>query len=461
MAPRSRSLHRLPFVGAVALFLVAASVVTQAGDAGVPAKPAADRPNIVVIVADDLGWANVGFHSAAAFTPNLDRMAKDGTELARFYAYPVCSPTRAALLTGRMPRRWGIVDALNGRDRGLPAGLVTLPALLRGAGYTTSLIGKWHLGTGATPQQDGFDRFYGFLGAQIDYMKHVNQRGLPDWQRDGTPVEEAGYSTDLLAAEAVRQIKARAADRPFYVQLCFNAPHDPVTAPPELLEKHQPKGAKAGPLAAAIESLDAGIGRVLQAIDDEKLRDRTLVVFFSDNGGASREGGSNAPLRAAKGTVYEGGIRTDALVRWPGVVAAGAKLEQPIAAQDLLPTLCAVAGTKVPEGTVLDGTDQWPAIRAGKPAARPAFAVAAYDVAVIDGDWKLIVPQQGERQLYNLKDDPSERTDLLAKDPATAARLGAAMDALLTDVPAAPKRSDRPRPGAAPGGNAPRKPRNP
>lgn len=446
-----------------AIFLVllaAALALASAGTAQV-GSGAPGRPNIVVIVADDLGWANVGFHSPSAFTPNLDRMAKDGTELVRFYAYPVCSPTRAALLTGRMPRRWGIVDALNGRDKGLPAGLVTLPGVLRESGYSTALVGKWHLGTGATPQQDGFDRFYGFLGAQIDYLKHVNQRGQPDWQRDGTQLEEAGYSTDLLAAEAARLIRGRARDRPLYLQLCFNAPHDPVAAPPELVEKHRAKGAKAGLLAAAIESLDAGIGRVLQAIDDEKLRDRTLVVFLSDNGGASREGGSNAPLRAAKGTVYEGGIRTDALVRWPGTVPAGAKLEQPIAAQDLLPTLCAAAGAKVPAGTALDGSDQWPAIRGGKPVARAPFAVAAYDVAVIDGDWKLVVPQQGARQLYNLKDDPSERTDLAAKDPEIAARLGAAMDAILKDVPAAPARSARPRPGAAPGGNAPRRPRNP
>jgi arylsulfatase A-like enzyme len=445
---------------AIFLVLLAAALsIASAGTAQVGAG-APDRPNIVVIVADDLGWANVGFHSPSAVTPNLDRMAKDGTELARFYAYPVCSPTRAALLTGRMPRRWGIVDALNGRDKGLPAGLVTLPGVLRDAGYATALVGKWHLGTGATPQQDGFDHFYGFLGPQIDYAKHVNQRGQPDWQRDGTQLEEPGYSTDLLAAEAVRLIRGRAKDRPFYVQLCFNAPHDPVSAPPDLVEKHKAKGEKAGLLAAAIESLDAGIGRVLQAIDDEKLRDRTLVVFLSDNGGASREGGSNAPLRAAKGTVYEGGIRTDALVRWPGTVPAGAKLEQPIAAQDLLPTLCAVAGAKVPAGTVLDGSDQWPAIRGGKPVARAPFAVAAYDVAVIDGDWKLVAPQQGARQLYNLKDDPSERTDRVAKDPEVAARLGAAMEAILKDVPAAPARGARPRPGAAPGGNAPRRPRS-
>ena len=447
---------RAIFLALLASALSLASAGTAQVGAGAP-----DRPNIVVIVADDLGWANVGFHSPSAATPNLDRMAKDGTELSRFYAYPVCSPTRAALLTGRMPRRWGIVDALNGRDRGLPAGLVTLPGVLRQSGYATALVGKWHLGTGATPQQDGFDRFYGFLGAQVDYLKHVNQHGQPDWQRDGTPLEESGYSTDLLAAEAVRLIRGRAKDRPFYVQLCFNAPHDPVAAPPELVEKHKAKGAKAGLLAAAIESLDAGIGRVLQAIDDEGLRERTLVVFFSDNGGASREGGSNAPLRAAKGTVYEGGIRTDALVRWPGVVPAGVKLGQPVAVQDLLPTLCAVAGARVPAGTALDGSDQWPAIRGGKPVARAPFAVAAYDVAVIDGDWKLVAPQQGARQLYNLKDDPSERTDLAAKDPEVAARLGNAMDAILRDLPAAPKRSDRPRPGAASGGSAPRRPRDP
>ena len=458
--PANRFAARIPFLALLAgLLLAAAGAAPPAAEP--PRAAPGPRPNILLIVADDLGWANVGFHSAAATTPNLDRLAKDGTELARFYAYPVCSPTRAAILTGRMPRRWGIVDALNGRDTGLPAGLVTLPGVLRSAGYATALVGKWHLGTGATPQQDGFDRFYGFLGPQIDYSKHVNQRGQPDWQRDGKQLEETGYSTDLLAAEAVRLVRERAKDRPFFIQLCFNAPHDPLSAPAELVEKHKAKGEKAALYAAVVEALDSAIGRVLQAIDDGKLRERTLVVFVSDNGGSAREGGVNVPLRAGKGTVYEGGIRTDALARWPGTVPAGAKLQQPIAAQDLLPTLCAVAGAKVPEGTPLDGTDQWPAIRSGTPAARAPFAVAAYDVAVLDGDWKLVVPQKGARQLFNLKDDPSERTDRASKDPEVAARLGAAMDAILKDVPAAPARSDRPRPGAAPGGNAPRRPRNP
>lgn len=416
------------------------------------------RPNILVIVADDLGWGDVGFHTKEMPTPRLTRLAKEGSELGRFYAHPLCSPTRAALLTGQSPRRYSIVGALQGRDPGLPAGLPTLPATLRAAGYTTSLIGKWHLGRATTPQQQGFDHFYGFLNGEIDYYAHTSMRGGVDWQRDGKTVEEKGYSTDLLADDAVRQLKSRDKTKPFYLQVAFNAPHIPLAAPAELVAKHKAEGEKAGLYNAVIESMDLAIGRILDALDSEGLRTTTLVVFLSDNGGATRNGGNNLPLRGGKDTVWEGGIRTPSIVRWPGHITAGAVLTQPIAVQDLYPTLVAAANTTLPAGRKIDGTNQWPQLLSGKPAKRDPILIASYDIALVDGDWKLIELQVGgTRQLYNLKDDPSEKNELAKTNPETLSRLGAVLDNLKKDLPAAPTRTNGPgsgggRAGASGGG---------
>lgn len=405
-------------------------------------------PNIVVIVADDLGWGDVSLRAKDMPTPRLARLAREGAELGRFYAHPLCSPTRAALLTGQLPRRHGIAGALQGRDPGLPAGLPTLPATLRAAGYRTMLIGKWHLGRTTTPQQQGFDRFYGFLNGEVDYFAHTGVRGTVDWQRDGKTVDETGYSTDLLADEAVRQLKARDKTKPLYLQVCFNAPHAPLAAPPELLARHKSAGERAGLYRAVVEGLDTAVGRIVDAVDSEGLRANTLVVFLSDNGGAARNGGSNAPLRGGKDTVWEGGIRTVALARWPGRIPAGGAIAQPIAAQDLFPTLVAAAGLRMPAEAKVDGANQWPQLLSGKTAPREPILVASHDIALVDGDWKLIEIQgSAARQLYNLSDDPSEKTDLAKTNPEKLAQLGARLDTLKKDLPAAPARTAGPRSG--------------
>lgn len=412
---------------------------------------AESRPNILVIVADDLGWGGVGFHAKGMTTPHLDRLAKEGAELGRFYAHPVCSPTRAALLTGQNPRRLGIVGALHGNDPGVPAGLPMLPSTLRAAGYRTSLIGKWHVGRSNTPQQAGFEKFYGFLNAEIDYYTHTGQRGAADWQRDGKPLKEEGYSTYLMADDAVRQLKSRDRTKPFYLQVNFNAPHDPLAAPPEVLARHKAEGEKIGLYNAVVEAMDIGIGRILDAIDAEGLRESTLVLFISDNGGATRLGGSNLPLRGGKDTVWEGGIRTPAVARWPRRITPGIVINQPISAQDLYPTLAAAAGATLPAEAKIDGTNQLPQLLSGKASPREAILIASYDIALIDGDWKLIESQDGgSRQLYNLKDDPSERSNLAKTNPETLAKLGAKLDALKKGLPEAPAQARRP--GAAGGG---------
>lgn len=412
------------------------------------------RPNILLVVVDDLGWAGVGYHAKAMTTPNLDKLAKSGTELSRFYVYPVCSPTRVALLTGQMPRRFHILSALNGMDPGMPKGLLTIPSVFKAAGYQTTLIGKWHAGKATTPQQNGFDHFYGFNNAEVDYYKHTGRNGRIDWQRDGKTVTEEGYSTDLLADEAVKKIQSRDKSAPFYFQVCLNAPHDPLSAPPELIAKHKAKGERLALYTAVVEAMDIGIGRILDTLDAEKIRENTIVVFFSDNGASPRDGGSNAPFRFGKGTVYEGGIHTPALIRWPGKIAAGGVLSQPVSVQDLFPTLAAAAGVPMPKAAKIDGRSQWDTIAKGERSDREPFLVASFDIAMIDGDWKLIEFQDGKRSLFDMKADIAERTDQFSKQPEIATKLGAKLDALKKDLPPVTAERDGPfrlRPGSGGG----------
>ena len=405
-------------------------------------KPSA-APNILVIMADDLGWNGVGFHQDSAPTPNLNRLAREGMEMSRFYTYPVCSPSRAAFLTGVNPRRFGIVDALNPNQAGIPANTQTLPATLRAAGYRTSLIGKWHLGEQNPPLSCGFEHFYGCMGPQIDYFAHTGPRGTADWQRDGKPLNETGYSTDLLADEAVRQLRNRDPNHPIFMQVAFTAPHAPLSAPEALVAKHRDGG---GLYAAVIESLDLAIGRILTAVDETGMRDNTLVLFFSDNGAGPRFS-SNTPLRQGKDTVYEGGIRVPCVIRWPGHLPAGTRSDHPLAIQDLYPTLLASAGLTLPATAKPDGQNQWPAVITGKPASRTPILIASHDLALVDGDWKLIESETGTRTLYDLKADTGETRDLLANRPEMATRLGKQLDELKRDLPPAPARRSKPGAG--------------
>lgn len=397
------------------------------------AAAAASRPNVLVIVADDLGWAGVGFHHKAMVTPHLDRLAKEGAELQRFYVYPTCSPTRVALLTGRMPRRYNVVSALQGGEPGMPAGVPTIASVFKGAGYRTSLIGKWHVGQATQPQTAGFDHYYGFLSSEIDYYQHTGKGGRLDWQRNGRPLQEEGYSTYLLADEAVKQIGARDAAKPFYLQVSLNAPHVPLSAPPELVKKHPGSN---GLYTAVVEAMDIGIGRILAALDAAKVRDNTLVLFFSDNGASAREGGDNTPFSGGKFGVYEGGIHTPAVIRWPGKIPAGAVLTQPLCVQDVLPTLAAAAGVPLPPELKLDGSSQWPAMVQARRVERAPFLIAAGDIAMIDGDWKLVEWSTGNLSLFNLARDMAETNDLYEAEAACARALTAKLDELKKDLPA-------------------------
>ena len=415
------------------------------------AKP---TTNILVLFADDLGSGDLSLHGGVARTPNIDRLAREGVELRRYYGYPLCSPARAALLTGQMPRRFGIAHALGPREAGLPAGLPTLPRTLKSVGYQTWLVGKWHLGVASPPLQSGFDHFYGFEGPEVDYFQHTNRRGDVDWQRNGQTVREEGYSTLLLADEAIHLIQERDSSRPFYLQVAFNAPHFPLSAPDGSLAKYSSLRPAQALRAAVVDVLDDAVGRILEALDEQGLRRNTLVVFLSDNG--ADQTGSNAPYRSGKGSVYEGGIRVPCLLRWPGQLPAGSTSQQPTCAQDLYPTLAAAVGVELTESHRLDGKNVWPAIVAEKAEARGPFVIAGSDCAIFDGDWKLIETAAGRRSLFHILNDPGETTDVITQHADIAQQLQAKLAEVKQEFSAT---SARPRPG--PGGPGARSGINP
>jgi arylsulfatase A-like enzyme len=422
-----------------------------------PAKPEgkasgnpsrASKPNVVILVSDDMGWNDVGYHGGKVETPNIDRLGAEGIELDRFYVFPICSPTRTAMMTGRSPIRFGIKRPIGGRG-GVPADEHFLPKAFQTAGYQTFMVGKWHLGKGGeayAPRSRGFDHFYGFRGGVIDYYKHTGQGGL-DWQRNGESLEEEGYSTDLFAAEAVKLLKNRDRNQQVFLYVPFNAPHGPTQAPKKLIEKYEKLGSdrRTASRLAAIDSMDQAIGKILATLDEEGMTNDTLTMFFCDNGGpGSREraanpnrpqsrrrgavaGAANAPLRGGKGRVFEGGIRVPAVLRWPGVIEPGAKTEQLISAVDLLPTLAAAVGIPHGNDKPLDGFNMWPAIHEDKSVERGVVVIAGSGtLAVLRDPWKLI-QLESEIALYNVVDDPSETTDLSEKEPDIVAALKAAL----------------------------------
>jgi arylsulfatase A-like enzyme len=409
------------------------------------AQKANGPTNILVLMADDLGWNGVSYHNPKMTTPALAKLAKEGVQLERFYGYPVCSPARSALLSGMMPRRFGVTDVVGPGQQGIPKGTPTLASSLQKAGYATSLIGKWHLGTNPGALGYGFDHFYGFTGAEVDYFKHTNQRGQTDWWRDNKQVEEEGYTTTLFADEAIKQLKKRDPKKPFYLQVAFNAPHATLAAPKELTDKHKSDGL----YNAVVDGLDQGIGRILAALDEQGLRENTLVIFFSDNG-ASRRMSANTPLKNGKDTVFEGGIRTPAIIRWPGKTPVGVMSQQPVAVHDLFPTIFAALTLTLPSELKLDGSNQWSALSTGKTLPRPAFLIAAQDIAFIDGDWKIIETSDGQRSLFNLAKDISEEKDLASEQGEVLKSLGTKLDELKKGLPVASERR-----GAGPAGKGP------
>jgi len=436
--PRDRKYPRVSLVAALTL---ASLMTTGAARAAEPVK----KPNIVYIVADDLGWKDVGFHGSDIKTPNLDKLAGAGVRLDQFYAQPMCTPTRAALLTGRYPFRYGLQTAVipSGHTYGLPTDEWLLPQALKEVGYETAIVGKWHLGHADPkywPKQRGFDHQYGPLIGELDYFTH-EQHGRVDWYRNNQVVKEKGYTTTLLGNDAVRLIDAHDRATPLYLYLAFNAPHTPYQAPKEYLDRYQDiADPSRRAYAASITAMDDQIGRVVEALEKKQMRDNTLIVFQSDNGGTRNamfagEGDmskikipcDNGPYRDGKGSLYERGTRVVALANWPGQIPAGVTVNAMIHVVDLYPTIAALAGASTAKSKPLDGVNVWPAISAGKPSPRTeiVYNIEPFRAGIREGDWKLVwrAPLPSVPELYDIAQDPSETNDVAAQNPEKVAEL--------------------------------------
>ena len=390
-----------------------------------PAAPA-ERPNIVVFLSDDMGWGQLGFQGGKRVpTPNIDRLAREGVSLTQFYVHSVCTPTRSALLTGRYPVRTGTEERFHGNDiAGMLADERTLADALMQAGYATAIFGKWHLGEWHKkhlPLQRGFEHQYGFYGA-VTHPFTKTRGGIYDWHRNEQPAHEpGGYTTFLIADEFERVLDRHDAAKPFFYYVPFNAVHGPHDAPPEYIKKYNDDRQ-----LAMLECMDVGVGRVLDALREKGVLDKTLVIFFNDNGGPRRV--MNAPYRGTKGTNYEGGVRVPCVMRWPGKITAGSTVDQMVHVTDLYPTLIKLARGSLDQPLPLDGMDVWPTIAEGKPSPRREvvynvpgeFGREMGDPAIRVGDFKLV----GE-ELYEIQEDPHETTDDAAKHQEVVKQLKA------------------------------------
>jgi len=395
------------------------------------------KPNIVFILADDLGWKDVGFHASDIRTPNIDKLAETGARLEEFYVQPMCTPTRAAFMTGRYPFRYGLQTAVipSGGKYGLATDEWLLPQALKQAGYQTAIVGKWHLGHADTkywPGQRGFDQAYGPLIGEIDHFNH-SSHGVKDWYRGGRAIDEPGYDTTLFGAETVRVINENDGKTPLFLYLAFTAPHTPYQAPQEYLDMYASIADPARrAYAAQITAMDGEIGKVVDALEKRKMRDNTLILFVSDNGGtrdrmfvgeAEVKGElppSNGTYREGKGTVYEGGTRVVALANWPGRVKPGVVNEM-MHIVDMYPTFAGLAGAELGKNKPLDGVDVWSAVSDGKPSPRDeiVYNIEPYRAAVRKGDlklvWHTLLPPKIE--LFDLSKDPTETTNLADQYP--------------------------------------------
>jgi arylsulfatase A-like enzyme len=411
---------------------------------------AVERPNIVFILADDLGGADVSWRGSEIKTPNLDKLALAGASLEQFYVQPVCSPTRASLMTGRYPMRYGLqVGVVRPWAKyGLPLEEQLLPQALQSAGYTTAIVGKWHLGSfdkAYWPNARGFDHTYGHLFGAIDYNTHERD-GEHDWYRDGKPNKDEGYSTHLLAREAVRLVHDQAKEKPLFLYVPFNAVHAPLQVPDNYKEPYgnlqEPRRTYAGMVAA----MDEAVGKIVAAIDETGRRKNTLFIFSSDNGGpAPGRITSNGSLRAGKGTLYEGGVRVAAFATWEGHIKSGITINEPMHMVDWYPTLLKLVGASPRQKLPVDGRDIWPCLTAGKKSPHEEILLNSTPTAgaLRMGNWKLILngdtPDQaeGEEQpaskkksakraaanpelkveLFNLASDPMEKKNVAQEFP--------------------------------------------
>ena len=414
------------------------------------------RPNIVYIVADDLGRKDTGFHGSDIKTPNLDKLARTGAVLEQFYAQPMCTPSRAALMTGHYPHRYGLQTAVIPSDGkyGLATDEWLLSQALKEAGYTTAIVGKWHLGHADRkywPRQRGFDYQYGPLLGEIDYFTH-QAHGVMDWYRDNKPVKEEGYATTLIGEDAVRLIEKHDPKTPLFLYLTFTAPHAPYQAPQKYLDMYKNiADPSRRAYAAMITAMDVEIGNVVEALEKRKIRDNTLIVFLSDNGGPrsakftgevdmsrSTIPADNSPYRDGKGMLYEGGTRVVALANWPGHIRSGTVVDEAIHIVDMYPTIANLAGASMAKTKPLDGLDVWPTISEGKtsPRSEVVYDIEPFRAAIRQGNWKLVwqATLPSKLELFNLAQDPAEKTNVASQNPQKVAELQQRIEALAREA---------------------------
>jgi arylsulfatase B len=399
----------------------------------------AQKPNIILIVADDLGWNDVGFHNPEMITPHLDELAKKGIELRRFYVGALCSPTRAGLLTGKYPDRFGLRGVVGPRAQGgLPVQEKTIADVLADAGYKKrGAFGKWHLGHSDArfhPMQRGFTSFYGHYNGAIDYFTHY-RNGALDWHQDYAISRDTGYSMDLITDRAVRFI-SESAKEPFFAYIALNSPHTPLQAKEEDLLKYnfrsdkemqdfEPGGYQKsehnGPeygrrgrgntarqtYSAMVTALDRSVGEIVKVVKETGIAENTIIWFLSDNGGDVDFGASNLPLRGEKQTEWEGGVRSVSLIKWGKHLAGGSVNEEVMGYVDILPTLMNITGSSLKSD--LDGFDIHPYLK-GKPMPERIFFLG--NEAIVSRKWKL-----NKGQLFDLENDISESTDLASLFP--------------------------------------------
>lgn len=418
------------------------------------AQTSASKPNIVFLLLDDLGYTDVGFNGGDIQTPNIDAIAKSGAKLSAFYVQPVCSPTRAALMTGRYPMRHGLQVGVvrPWAQYGLPLEERTLAQALRAAGYFTAIIGKWHLGhfePDYLPTRRGFDHQYGHYNGALDYFTHMRDGGF-DWHRNDKVNRDEGYTTTLLGDEAVRVIQKHDSKAPLFLYVPFNAPHTPLQALPEHLKKYEHvKNKTRQSYSAMVHAADEQIGRIVAALEKAGMLQNTIIIVSSDNGGPIGLGATNGRLRGGKGSLYEGGVRVAACAAWPGQIRAGIDITEPMHMVDWYPTLVRCAGGSLEQKLPLDGKDIADVLIKGakSPHDDILFNVTPNGGALRKGDWKIVLggnisddpdggfePKKGKQakpliELFHLANDPSEKTNLADREPDRVRELSARLDA--------------------------------
>ncbi len=405
------------------------------------------RPNIIIILADDLGWNDVSLHGSDIKTPSIDRLASEGLEFLRFYTAPVCSPTRAGLMTGMYPDRFNLRNYVYSPRHlgGVDPQAKMLPEFLKQNGYKrTAAFGKWHLGHSNVayhPNSNGFDYFYGHYNGAIDYFTHERD-GQLDWHKNNEPSFDVGYSTDLIENEVIKFIESARTEEPFFAYVAFNAPHSPMQATYEellaygydstLTNKEYPTGGsrpeesnlenygKIGrgnnlrqTYSAMVSSLDKSIGNILDKLKDQGLDDNTIIWFLSDNGGSYVFGGNNKPLRGAKHQEWEGGVRVVSLLRWPGTVEENSKSDQLVAYIDILPTLLDVIGAS--SDNTFDGISVLDVLKNKK---LPGRSIYLGNSGVVTQKWKM-----NEGQLFKIEEDMTESNNVAEDNAEIVSRL--------------------------------------